>query len=390
MVMLVSIVLVSAWLLGIYNLGYILAARVLGYTVSHASIGYGRTLHEFTLGTTTFKLCALPVGGGVTVKRHEITFRRLILICSGPVATILLAFFLAWLQLVIGFQRIIPGGAVVLESRATGLDLQLGDLIIEAADQSIQSGLDLSEKLAGWKSAELTLKVVRSGQVRHVKLTRASGTNGKGEPLGFVYSSLTETKRLGPIEALKKTPEAIVKLVAALMVTEGSLAPPNPFSAAPTFSGSLEFMVVGSLALGIFNLIPIPSLVGGDALVIAIELIRRRRRVGDIARAKGIAGICGVVIAAILIGFGICVIPSMFFEGLWILLLGLFFLSKAADVTRTIFGGRLILVLTLLLGLGIPLIFLISRITGLSIPVTNADRVAQIVRWTELKRYWSA
>src|SRR3989442_8702834 len=181
MAMLASIILVSAWLLGIYNLGYILAAKVLGYTVSHSSIGTGPTLHQFTLGSITFKLGAWPTGGSVAIKRHEVTLRRLILICAGPMTIILLAFFLTWLQLVIGFQKVTPQGAIVFDSSGAVSGLQRGDLVIAAADHPIQSGLDLSQNLAGWKSGELVLTVTRGGQVRQVKLTRAPGTNAKTE-----------------------------------------------------------------------------------------------------------------------------------------------------------------------------------------------------------------
>jgi membrane-associated protease RseP (regulator of RpoE activity) len=388
MTILVSILLVSAWLLGIHNFAYIYAAKILGFTVSHFSIGSGWTVYEFTLGTTTFRLGALPTGGRVTVERPEVSFRRLLLTCSGPIAIFLLAFFLAWLHMLVGIQRVVPRGAVVLESPAAVSDLQRGDLIIEAAGQPIQSGLDLSQALARWTSGELVLTIETSTQVRQAKLARLPGANDKMQPLGFVFSSFTETKRHGPIEALKKTPEAMIKLILAVLVGEGSLVALNAFYTAPTISASLDAIIVIALGMVILNLIPIPPLVGGDALAMAIELIRRRRRRANMARSKGIVGVFGVVIAGSLIGFSICMIPSTFFLAIWSLLMGLFFLDNAAGVTRAAFGRRLIVVLTLVLAVGIPLIYFTSRIAGFSLPVQNAERVGQIVRWTELNRYW--
>jgi membrane-associated protease RseP (regulator of RpoE activity) len=390
MAMLVAFLMISMWLIGIYNLGYILTAKILGYTVSHSSIGTGRMIYQFTLGATTFRLGALPTGGNVTIKRHEVTFRRLILTCAGPATLILFALFLTWLQLIIGFQKVEPGGAIVIDSTSAETGLKSGDLIIATADHPIQSGLDLSEHLAGWKSGELVLTVARDSQVRQVKLTYVPGTDGRLKPLGIVFSSLTQTKRFGPFEALKKTPEAILKLVTALMVSEGSVVPPNIFSSVLTINGWLGYMVVHSLLIGVTNLIPVPPLVGGDALVIAIGLIRKRRKTGDPAGAKGIAGISGVLFAGILVGFGIYTLSwNSIFLCLWLLLLALFFLDSALRVIRTTFGGRSRQLLIVTAMIGIPLLFLICRIGGLSLPVPKADRIAQIVRWTELNRYWS-
>lgn len=389
MAIFVSLILISAWLLSLYNLGYIFVAKVLGYRVSQVLIGYGWTLYEFTLGTTTFELRAMPLNGRVTVERHEVTFKRLIVTCAGPMALLFFALFFAWLQLIVGFERVVPRGAVVVESTAAGSDLRPGDVIIEAAGQPIESGLDLSQKLASWESRELVLTVTTGTQVHQAKLTGFSEANAETHPLGIIFSSVTETKRLGPIEALKKTPEAIIKLVMGLLVTEGNLASPHLYRTAPTISASLAVVVGGSLAMCVFNLIPSPPTVGGDALVMAIQLIHRRRRRDNRARAKAIVGIFGLVIVGILIGSVLCTIPSLTFMGIWAVFVGLFFLDNAVRVVRPVFGARLIVVLMLILLAGIPLTFFSIRRAGFSLPSLNEDKVARIVRWTELNRYWS-
>lgn len=383
-----SLILVSVWLAGLYNLGYIFVAKILGFTVSRILIGSGWTFYKFTLGTTTFELRAMPLYSMVTVERPEVTLKRLIVTCSGPMTMLFFAFFFAWLQLVVGVEKVVPRGAVVVESKASVSDLRPGDVIIEAAGQPIESGLDLSQKLASWQSGELVLTVTTGTEVHQAKLAGVSEANDKTQPLGIVFRSVTERTRLGPVEALKKTPEAIVKLVTGLLVTEGSLGSPYLYHTSPTISTSLAILVVGSLGFALFNLIPSPPAVGGDALAIAIQLIRRRRRRYDFARAKAIAGIVGLVIIGILIGSVLCTIFSATFLALWALFTGSFFLDNAARAVRPVFGARVIIVLLLILLAGIPLTCFITRRAGFSLPSLSEDRTAQIVRWTELNRYW--
>jgi Zn-dependent protease len=75
--------------------------------------------------------------------------------------------------------------------------------------------------------------------------------------------------------------------------------------------------------LAIFNLFPGYPLDGGRVLRAILW-----RRTGDIREATRLAGICGMLIAAILIIFGVYMIVApnfrSYFMGLWSVLVGLF------------------------------------------------------------------
>ena len=89
----------------------------------------------------------------------------------------------------------------------------------------------------------------------------------------------------------------------------------------------------GNLLLAIFNLFPGYPLDGGRVLR---ALLWRRSK--DMAEATRLAGICGVLVAGILIAFGIYMVvaPSFraYFMGLWSVLVGLFLLDAAVSVVR--------------------------------------------------------
>ena len=92
-------------------------------------------------------------------------------------------------------------------------------------------------------------------------------------------------------------------------------------------------VAAGNLLLAIFNLFPGYPLDGGRVLRALLW-----RRSGDIAEATRMAGICGVLVAAVLILFGVymAVAPNFraYFMGLWSILVGLFLLDSALSVVR--------------------------------------------------------
>lgn len=102
----------------------------------------------------------------------------------------------------------------------------------------------------------------------------------------------------------------------------------------------------GNLLLALFNLFPGYPLDGGRVLRAILW-----RKTGNMREATRMAGICGVLIAGMLIVFGIYVMisPSWkplqpYFMGGWSILVGLFLLDTAVKVVKAAQGARLITV----------------------------------------------
>lgn len=100
-----------------------------------------------------------------------------------------------------------------------------------------------------------------------------------------------------------------------------------------TTAGVLFLLSSGNLLLAVFNLFPGYPLDGGRVLRAIIW-----RRSGDIREATRMAGICGMLIAAILIIFGVYMVVApnfrSYFMGLWSVLVGLFLFDAAYGVVK--------------------------------------------------------
>ena len=100
-----------------------------------------------------------------------------------------------------------------------------------------------------------------------------------------------------------------------------------------TTGGVLFILGAGNLLLSVFNLFPGYPLDGGRVLRAILW-----ERTGDIKEATRLAGICGMLIAAILIIFGVymMIAPSFrsYFMGFWSVLVGLFLFDAAYSVVK--------------------------------------------------------
>lgn len=105
----------------------------------------------------------------------------------------------------------------------------------------------------------------------------------------------------------------------------------------PTAGGVLLLLCAGNLLLAVFNLFPGYPLDGGRVLRAILW-----GRTGDIKEATRMAGICGMLIAAILIIFGVymAIAPSFrsYFMGFWSVLVGIFLFDAAYGVVKHIRG----------------------------------------------------
>ncbi|HEX5834864.1 MAG TPA: site-2 protease family protein [Pyrinomonadaceae bacterium] len=98
-------------------------------------------------------------------------------------------------------------------------------------------------------------------------------------------------------------------------------------------AGVLLLLSAGNILLAIFNLFPGYPLDGGRVMRAILW-----RRTGDIRQATRLAGICGMLIAAVLIIFGVymAIAPTFrsYFMGFWSVLVGVFLFDAAYSVVK--------------------------------------------------------
>jgi len=189
-------------------------------------------------------------------------------------------------------------GALIPGGPAAAAGFQAGDTIVSIDGKAIKSFTELQKIVGASAGRELAFQVDREGTVLAIKATpgerEATDRAGNKIKLGILGIKGTpegEFKRYGPVEAVGeaayRTYAIIADNVAALFQIATQRMPADqlrgPLGIAE-MSGQvatwgpgalISFVALISVAIGFFNLLPVPVLDGGHLLFYAIEAIRR-------------------------------------------------------------------------------------------------------------------
>ncbi len=319
----------------VHEFGHFLMAKLTGVWAREFGIGYPpRIVKLFRWRETDFTLNWLPLGGFVRLEGEQ-TFaeegkdteeaspeelaekaeaykhslyakspgKRILLYLGGPLMNMIAALVLATLVFTTG----IPTARVVIDevlpsSPAAEANLQVNDIIVAINGDKVEGTGDVSlfaQKSLG-EPTELTME--RDGQTFTVSLVpRVNPPEGQGAmgivisglenqedlkryPLGqaFVYGTRYVGKIVGvsvmlpvyivrgliPIEQARP-----VGIIGISQITQRSMEDSIASRAVYPF---LNIVILISVSLGIFNLLPIPALDGGRILFAIVEKIRRK------------------------------------------------------------------------------------------------------------------
>lgn len=294
--------------------GHYLAARAFGMRVLRYSIGFGPTLFKYKPknSPTTFQVGAIPFLAYVQIagmNPHEEVdpndpelfpnkgiFARIVTIVAGPFANYLAASLMVFVLAVVGFpegdvKEPFAVGYVDPGTPAADAGLRPGDRIVGAAGQEVRTLEDLQEATAPRAGEPTEYVIVRDGH----ELDPITMTPDEVEDRGiigvrpevettYVPLGVTESARRAvvyPFELTMLQLRGIAHLAQA-GTTEGLVGPVGMGKevARQADRGAGEYvliLVVLSVALGLFNLLPFPALDGGRLAFLGFELITRRR-----------------------------------------------------------------------------------------------------------------
>lgn len=278
--LIVAFFLVYVWYTGVYNFGYLIAAKILGYSVTEFAVGFGTRLAGFTFGNTRFELRAILFGGFVRIDSTERTLKFLTLTCCGPLTLILLSFCLTCGQLVYGFQEVTPQGALIIESSHDGggtAHLRGGDIVIMAGGEPVRNGVDFARQFNKWEAGDMPVVVFRNGAPNQFG-TSLPESILKEKRVGVTFRSLTETKSFTLPDAIKLAPAAVIRSLVGHIAYMGA-SRTYPLALAALIRDKDEFIKIAifmAIFLGVVNLLPIPTFPGAIMLTMVIELILRR------------------------------------------------------------------------------------------------------------------
>jgi regulator of sigma E protease len=330
------------FLIVVHEGGHYFVARWCKMRIERFSIGFGPGLLKRTSKKTgtTFQLAPIPFGGFVEIRGMNIAedvdpddthaypnrpvWQRFLTIFAGPATNYLSAIVIAMALYTChgtDVKHWYGVGDVMKDYDAYG-KLTPGDRIIavNGAPLYLDSGPTLTERVNQSGGAPITLTLEHDGQERKVEIKPKQDKDASGKPtwrIGVQYAPQYLTVKLSVLEAAKAAivypvdqTKQIGRALYGIVFGSEKADPGGPirmveefyraFSAGTVYGIQLVMML--SVYLGLFNLLPIPALDGGRLVFLVYEMVTRRRANPKIETMVHMAGIMalGVVMLVVL------------------------------------------------------------------------------------------
>jgi regulator of sigma E protease len=296
-----------AILIILHEAGHMLAARLCGMRVERFSVGFGNALVSFKRGGTIYQIAPVPLGGFVQItgmNPHEEfdhndpyvypnrpRWMRFLVLAAGPAANYLTAIVIGFVVLVSYGQytgtttvdEVVPGSA------AQEAGLKPGDVVASVNGKSVAKPVDVTTVVRASAGTAIDLKVLRGGQPIDMHITPRKDLTRGAYIIGVLFGQVRER---GPLfDAVKEAVVMPIALSGLLLKNiwdlitrkiDGGLT--GPLGIAKEMAGAakqgllkfLEILILISVALGVFNLLPLPGLDGGRIFFVGINSIRRK------------------------------------------------------------------------------------------------------------------
>ena len=303
----------------LHELGHFLVAKRFGVKVEEFGIGIPPRIIAKKFGETVYSLNILPIGAFVKLYGQDektkdersfsekTIFQRALILLGGVVAFWIVAFVLLTVITVLGFPSAISDDAFSPDARVMILKVEeglpaaeagiiSGDILIGlssgAQEIAVERVSDVRSFLSDNRGSEVTALVERGDSKKELTIISEEDDGIMG-----VFLERTEIRKYpwyeAPFRGALMTGTITTNVVyflgsSAKRAILGQPLPPGVQMAGPVgivrdfFAGAIErgfvdylqVMVMVSISLAIFNLIPIPALDGGRLLFLVIEKIK--------------------------------------------------------------------------------------------------------------------
>ena len=317
----------------LHELGHFLVCRLTGIRVEAFSFGFGPEIYGRTSGPTRYSLRAVPLGGYVKPAGESLDevsgapdeyfakpwYARFGVVLAGPVMNYILAFTLfSGVILIVGEPR--PSVAPVLGDISQGYPADLaglkpGDRVVKVDGEATGTWSAMAAAIYARPEREISVTYSRGGAETTVKMTTRKAPDGGGRGVigvspGVEYAPVPFFKglRMGARQCWYWTAFTVKTLASNIYKREkpdlaGPIGIVNIVSKAAHTGKADLFFLIGliSVAVGFFNLLPIPLLDGGWMVLYLFEGLSRRKLTGDVMKyvnAAGMAMLFGIFLFA--------------------------------------------------------------------------------------------
>lgn len=159
-------IILMGTLIFIHEMGHFLVAKYFGVRVEVFSLGFGKSLYQFTRGDTTYKISMIPLGGYVKMFGddpsaelaseeqqysflHKPVWQRIAIVLAGPLMNFFIAIPIFGLILALGYKapdRIV--GDIKPDTPAYTAGFRSGDKITKINDTDTESWIDVQKTIS--------------------------------------------------------------------------------------------------------------------------------------------------------------------------------------------------------------------------------------------------
>ena len=291
----------------VHELGHFLTARLFNTTVNEFAIGMGPKLisKRSKKSGILYSVRAFPIGGFVSMVgedeesddvnalNRKPVWQRMVITVAGAAMNLIIGFIL---MTVVVITSTSIGGTTILRfaednalSEQSGL--MIGDEIVKVGDTRVHIASELAYEIMRNGVEPLDITVRRDGEIVEIKDVQFPTIIEQGIQFGMTdFIVLAEEKTFGnvieqsfyrSISTVKMIWQSLLDLVTGRYGLEQMSGPVGVTAvvseaAKSSFTDYLYLVVVITINLGIFNLLPLPALDGGRLIFQIVELIRRR------------------------------------------------------------------------------------------------------------------
>lgn len=296
-----------------HEFGHFICAKKSGVLVHEFALGMGPKLFGFKKGETLYSLRLLPIGGFCKMEGEDEesdsprafskakVWQRMIIVVAGAFMNVLLGIVLMCILVV---QEPYYASTTIESfhenSRSATQGLQVGDTIVSLDGYKINTSRDFSFSLATMKTYSPNVKVERNGEIVDLgNVTFDTTTDSAGnkyialdfyvEPIKRSFTSVVSQTFQQTYSVVRMIWASLVGLVTG-QFTMNDVSGPIGAASAITEATSmgletsflmglnnlLFMLMVISVNLGIFNMLPVPALDGGRFFFLLVEAIRRK------------------------------------------------------------------------------------------------------------------
>jgi len=329
----IAVIFTFGLVIFIHEFGHFIVCKLSKIAVENFSFGFGKEIFGFTKAETRYSLRAIPLGGYVKPKGEDIEehkgekdeyfskpwYIRLAVVWAGPMMNYFLAFVVFLLVIISVGQPVVTEKAIIGDVMAgypaAKAGLKEKDKIVSINGRQINSWMEMTSIIHSSKDKALDVVYERDGVLNSVKFTPVkSPVDSKKGIVGI--APITEYVSVSPFKAVWMsayqcwywtafTVESLGKSIYRMEKPDvsGPIGIVSIVSKAAHNGPADFFFLLGliSIAVGFFNLLPIPLLDGGHSILYIFEGITRKQitpKIMGYVNSAGMAFLLGILVFA--------------------------------------------------------------------------------------------